>query len=458
MADANSTAQILQNIGQAQQERLKAMNAQRIQYAGMPANALANAYQSFLGGRKQASEEQHASDVHDLTQAQMAQSQSQLQLSQLQQQEMQATAAAKDEVDPNSEEGQTFREESLQLPADIQRENMANATQAAADSHAQTLSSIQNAKAALSSTLRAGNDSHQNMLQNSYEHDVDNAALQPPGPERDKQIAALGAQYTQKGLNPDTVASGAHRAALSDAAKASQMAASNLAFYTGDPAGVQLHSNITDATKNADYYEQLNDLATTLHAGLYAPGFDVNSTINETSTAADARLRAAQLMQAHGDTASAKALSDPSVNWDSALDKLNRTIDLGAPAAVSQWQKSKLGVPDQYVTPGSPNYKALVGSTDQRMQNLLNTRQNAAGGLPKLDQVNPDGSPLAPPPAPPATQMAPPAPAGQGAIPAPAQAAAPPPMPAARPVAAPAAPPASTSAFVIPSTDPYLGQ
>lgn len=454
MAD---TAQILQNIAAAQQERLRRMGDVQTEAAGNVGRGVQGALDSFNAGRKnqQAAEESRGRQA--LTASQQAGSE--LQNRRLQSEEDLRNAT--DETDP---EGRTNQEVSAALDLAGKKASLAQNAQSASDQHAQVQNGIENSKAQLSSMLRTGMDDHQQHLMDNYEHQLDLAAAgNPMGPARDKAISDLTTQYQKLGLSPSVLQSAAAgRPSLVDASKAATAAAKEIGF-NGSAAGITLNHQISSAQSDASFYQQLADAYTKYQSALKVPGFDAAGSVNEKSAASDARQEYAKILMTHGNEQAAKDILDTSTPWDSAANKMQGFIATGLPTAIQNWQNSgKKAVPELYTSPlgpnGAPNpeYKPMVGTVDQMFAGVQKTlgSANSAAATPALNSINPlTGQPSQQRNLSNALNARRAASGSAGAPAAPAQA------PVAQPGPQAAAPaPQPGPQVVLPLTDPLLGQ
>jgi hypothetical protein len=405
MPDANSTAQVLQNIAAAQQARIRDMTAAKVQGARNFGDGITALLGSYDQAQRTKTEEQAAADRSALSGAQ-------LQGVQNSNQAFQANEDAKDEIDPNSEEGLSYREEGPALGADAARQQIAasqastEATQAGIenqklqiqDSQTRTAASIKQAADAHELAVSQNLDEHQRGLVSQYRMEREGLAQLPPGPQRDQQVQALNQLYQTQGLPQSAVsAMDLGSQASGDQLKASAGLAKESLFNIS-PDGQRLHGAVSDAQNDANYYQSLVTAQQKYSAALKVPGFDEAGSINEKSPAADARQEFANLLATHGHQKEASDLLSPQTPWNTALDQMNGSIQSGLPGAIQQWNNiGKASVPSKYTSPtlgGQPNpdYKGTVDTVDHQFANIqkqYNGGGQQQGPTPGVDTINP---------------------------------------------------------------------
>lgn len=467
MPDANSTAQLLQQIADRQQGRIREMNAIRAKQAAMPGEALSDFVDRFQEGRRAQNEQAAADERHQLSQAQLAQAGEQTKGAQIANRQALSEENLKDTVDPNDPKGRTYREEGPGLAAEAQRAQISGTQSAIQQRQQEFEETVKQHHADNVQNERASLDAHQALLFDQYEKQRGGLANMQDGPQKQQQIDALTSSYAAKGLPQSSMqAVGVGSDATANYLATSRKLANEQLFNVG-PDGAALRSGTAEADQNFTRLQNLANIFQTYQSSHWVNGADALGSVNETAIGKNARENFARSVE-QSDPVLAASIRDTNTPWDTVSDKMKDYVAKQTQDAQQVWNSRKAGLQTKYTSPtldGTPNgqpnpeFKPAITGPDRQYQQVLKSLtpppQGGASGPLKMVRdkrlqeavaaqknasgvngavAGPVAAPgLAHPPAPVGAPAAPGAPAPQGQ-------------------------PQAPTGIVIPTNDPYLGQ
>lgn len=470
MPDANSTAQLLQQIADRQQGRIREMNAIRAKQAAMPGEALSDFVDRFQEGRRAQNEQAAADERHQLSQSQLAQAAEQTKGAQIANTAALAEEGRKGAVDPNDPQGRTYGQENVGLGAEAQRTAAAGLEQRQQELE----ETIKQHHFDNTQIARANLDAHQKILADDYDKQRSGLATASDGPQKQQAIDALTASYAAKGLPQAYMQSTGLGAEAAAGFLATSRKLANEQYFNLSPDGDSLRAGTKEADTNFAKLQNLSNIFQTYQSSHWVNGADALGSVNETAIGSNARENFARAVEPT-DSGLAASIRDTNTPWDTVSDKMKTFISDQTVAAQKSWNERKAGLQTKYTSPtldGTPNgppnpdFKPAVMGPDRQYQGVLQSltpppQGGATGPLKMVRDKRLQEAVAAQKNASGVNGAVAGQPQGQGPVAAPGLAH--PPVPVGAPPSGAHAPqgqpqPQPPAGIVIPTNDPYLGQ